>query len=384
MTKKYDREFKMQTVQMIQEGKPIAQVAREVGVHENSLYRWIAELKQDGMQAFPGSGNLKPEDKALRDLQKQLRDLQEENEILKKGNALLCKRPALIFPFIYKYRFKLRVAKMCSVFKVSRSGYYAWQKSYDKRLERRKRREDLEQKIRRIFLGSRRLYGSPKVTAALRTRGVVVSEKRVARLMQVMGLKSRTVKKYKATTNSKHNLPVHDNTLNRKFIPEAPNQAWVTDITYCPTNEGWLYLASVMDLYSRKIVGFHMSDRMTKDLVIKALDRAYAQRRPGAGLLHHSDRGSQYASHEYQKKMKQYKMEGSMSRKGNCYDNACIESFHSVLKKELIYLTKFRTREDAKKQIFEYITCFYNGERIHSTIGYLSPNSYERAFSNPA
>lgn len=198
--------------------------------------------------------------------------------------------------------------------------------------------------------------------------------------MSALGLISRTVKKYKATTNSKHNLPVHENVLNRQFNVEKTNQAWVTDITYVATDEGWLYLASVMDLYSRKIVGFHMDERMTKELVIQALDRAYNQQQPRGEVLHHSDRGIQYASHDYQARLKKYGMKGSMSRKGNCYDNACIESFHSVLKKELIYLEKFKTREQARKRIFEYITCFYNGKRIHSSIGYFMPNQYEHMY----
>lgn len=150
------------------------------------------------------------------------------------------------------------------------------------------------------------------------------------------------------------------------------------------TEEGWLYLASVMDLYSRKIVGFQMSERMTKELVIEALERAYRQQRPSGRVLHHSDRGSQYASLEYQARLKKFNMEASMSRKGNCYDNACIESFHSVIKKELIYLEKFETREQARKRIFEYITCFYNAKRIHSTIGYLTPNECERMYQRSA
>lgn len=269
---------------------------------------------------------------------------------------------------------------MCEVFQIKRSGYYDWIKRKGQINKRTRRREKLKQRIKRVFIGSRRLYGNPKITAVLREEGVQVSEKTVARLMKEMGLKSRTVKKYKATTNSNHNLPVADNILNRQFLPLAPNQAWVTDITYCPTDEGWLYLASVMDLYSRRIVGFQMGERMTKELVIGALDQAYHQRKPEKGLIHHSDRGSQYASHDYQARLKQYHMIGSMSRKGNCYDNACIESFHSVLKRELIYLEKFETREQARKRIFEYITCFYNGVRIHSTLGYKSPNQHEHMF----
>ncbi|WP_431089937.1 IS3 family transposase [Paenibacillus sp. 8b26] len=385
MSKNYDKTFKVQTVQMIQEeGKPVSQVARELGISANTLYRWVAEHNQDGKQAFPGSGNLKPEDQATRELHKRIRDLEEENDILKKGDALLCQRPTLIFSFIYDHRFQCRVAKMCAVFGVSRSGYYKWVQTRTIHKERQKQREKLLQRIRRIFLDSRRLYGSRKIHKALVQQGVAVSEKTVVRIMKELGLKSRTVKKYKATTNSKHQLPVHENLLNQQFVAGAPNEVWMTDITYIPTDEGWLYLASVMDLYSRKIVGFHMDSRMTKELVIQALDQAYRVQRPGEGVLHHSDRGSQYASHEYQAKLVKYHMKGSMSRKGNCYDNACIESFHSVLKKELIYLDHYKTRREAKKQIFEYITCFYNGKRIHSSLGYVSPNQYERLYRKPA
>lgn len=233
-------------------------------------------------------------------------------------------------------------------------------------------------------MDSRELYGSPKIHQILKQQGVKVSEKTVGRRMREMGLRSRTVKKHKATTNSKHNLPVAENVLNQNFTADKPNQVWMADITYVPTDEGWLYLASVEDLCTRKIAGFHMDERMTKELCLKALDQAYRLQVPEEGVLHHSDRGSQYASAKYQERLQSYKMTGSMSRKGNCYDNACIESFHSVLKKELIYLNKFKTRAEARAKIFEYITCFYNGKRIHSSIGYLTPNQFERTFQNSA
>ncbi len=267
---------------------------------------------------------------------------------------------------------------MCSLFGVSKSGYYEWTKR--KESNRSKRRKQLEKLIRRIFFDSRQLYGSPKVWNALKHQGVHVSQKTVARIMKELGLKSRTVKKYKATTNSKHNMPVSENVLNQSFAAEKPNQVWMADITYIPTDEGWLYLSSLEDLCTRKIVGFHMDERMTKELCLKALDQAYRLQKPKGNVLHHSDRGSQYASSDYQQRLKQYGMTGSMRRKGNCYDNACIESFHSVLKKELVYLNKFKTRKEAKEKIFEYITCFYNGKRIHSSIGYFTPNQYERMF----
>lgn len=208
---------------------------------------------------------------------------------------------------------------MCSVFGVSKSGYYEWTKR--KESNRSKRRKQLEKWIRRIFLDSRRLYGSPKIWNVLKHQGVHVSQKTVARMMKELGLKSRTVKKYKATTNSKHNMPVAENVLNQAFTAEKPNQVWMADITYIPTDEGWLYLASLEDLCTRKIVGFHMDERMTKELCLKALDQAYRLQKPKGNVLHHSDRGSQYASLDDQQRLRRYGMTSSMSRKGNCYDN---------------------------------------------------------------
>jgi putative transposase len=234
-----------------------------------------------------------------------------------------------MFPLIHQYRFKYPVSEMCKVLNVSRRGYYQWTKREDS--DRKKRRHKLKQLIHRAFLDSRRLYGSPKITQVLRQQSVQVSEKTVARMMKEIGLKSRT------------------------FAAQTVNQVWMADITYMPTDEGWLYVASIMDLYTRKIVGWHADERMTKALVLEALDRA--------------DRGSQYASHDYHERLREYGMRAIMSHKGNCYANACIESIHSVLKTELVYLEKFKTRQEAKKRIFEYIECFYNGKRIHSSIG---------------
>lgn len=267
---------------------------------------------------------------------------------------------------------------MCQVLQVSRSGYYEWVDRPES--EQFKRRRMLEKEIRRVYHESNQIYGSPKVTRALWNQGISVSEKTVGRIMKENQLRSRTVKKYKATTHSKHSFPIHKNVLNRRFKVDNPNEVWVSDITYVHTKEGTLYVASVMDLFSRKIVGWHVDSRMTQDLVLTALDRAYHQQKPEPGLLHHSDQGSQYASHEYQNRLAQYQMKSSMSRKGNCYDNAVIESFHSVFKKECVYLELFATRQQAKLSIFEYIECFYNRKRIHSAVGYLSPMAFERVY----
>ncbi len=284
----------------------------------------------------------------------------------------------MIYQFIHELRSEHRLEKMCKVMNVSRSGYYKWRDRPES--ERELQHKEWTAQAKEVFEESRQLYGSPKVTQKLHQQGVEISERTVTRIMNEQQWKSRTVKKYKATTNSKHNMPVQENILNQEFKASKPNEKWVTDITYIPTAEGWLYLASVMDLFSRMIVGWHMSDRMTKELVIRALQQAHGRQQPEGEVLHHSDRGSQYASHDYQKQLQTYSMKGSMSRKGNCYDNACIESFHSIIKKELIYLNKYQTREEAQKSIFEYIEVFYNNQRIHSSIQYFTPREYERQF----
>lgn len=267
---------------------------------------------------------------------------------------------------------------MCKVLQVSTSGYYKWLRREP--IAREKRREELKKQIQHFYYHFKRRAGSPAITAAIRDKGNAVSSKTISRLMKEMGLKSIVVRKYKATTNSKHTMPVHDNILNQQFKVLAPNQTWVSDITYVATGEGWLYLASVMDLFSRKIVGWSIGSRMTRELVIDALDKAYKHRRPAPGLIHHSDRGSQYACGDYQERLKAYEMIGSMSRKGNCYDNACIESFHSTLKKELVYQTKFKTRKQAMNALYTYIEFDYNRLRLHSTLGYKTIHRFEQKY----
>jgi putative transposase len=270
---------------------------------------------------------------------------------------------------------------MCKVLVVSRSGYYKWVEEKSKENSYQKRRKALLARIKEIFLDSHKRYGSPKITRQLRKESWTVSERLVGKIMREHGLRSCVSKKFRVTTtDSNHTLPIAPNLLNQNFKTTAPNKVWVTDITYIPCREGRLYLASVMDLFTRKIVGWKLADRMTTDLVLAALDQAYAAQKPPKGLLHHSDRGSQYASEEYRDRLKQYKMKASMSRKGNCYDNACIESFHSVLKKEFIYCTKFKTKAQAQQEVFEYIELFYNRKRIHGSLGYLSPDRFETLY----
>lgn len=282
------------------------------------------------------------------------------------------------FAFIAVEKASFKVAALCKVLEVSRSGYYAW----EQRVPSARSLEDakLRVHIAAIHERSRGLYGTPRVHAELRASGFRVSRKRVARLMSELGLESRRKRRFKATTDSKHTLPVAENVLDRQFDVDAPNVAWVTDITYVWTSEGWLYLAAILDLFSRRVVGFAMSERIDRQLALDALTAAVGRRLPNVGLVHHSDRGSQYASGDYQDALAEAGVVCSMSRKGNCWDNAVAESFFATLKTELVYLRRFATRAEAREAIFEFIESFYNRERRHSTLGYLSPVEFERKF----
>jgi len=280
------------------------------------------------------------------------------------------------YRFIQEHRHEFRVWLMCRVLEVSRSGFYLW-------LKRPASPRSVENcrlllAIRAIYRASRGAYGSPRVHAQLRALSQNYGKNRIARLMRENRIQAKRKRKFRVTTDSKHNFPVSENVLDRKFDIEAPNKAWTADITYIPTKEGWLYLAAVMDLYSRRIVGWAMADRICRHLVEKALTMACVNRSPEPGILHHSDRGSQYASGDYQKLLKANGIVCSMSRKGNCWDNAAMESFFATLKTELVYHRNYETRAEAQSDIFEYIEVFYNRQRLHSALGYQSPVSFER------
>ncbi|SHF52217.1 putative transposase [Desulforamulus putei DSM 12395] len=266
---------------------------------------------------------------------------------------------------------------MCQVLEVSRSGYYSWRKR--PKNERKKANERLLKEIKDSYNRSRGLYGVRKITKELNNKKKIkCGHNRVYRLMKENGIASKRPRRFKATTNSKHNYPVAENLLNQNFKVNQPNKVWVSDITYVPTDEGWLYFAAIIDLCHKKVVGWSMDSTMTKELVINALEQAVHRARPPKGVIHHSDRGSQYASHAYQTLLKKYGFIASMSRKGNCYDNACAEFFFSTLKNELIYQSHFKTREEARQAIFEYVEVFYNRIRLHSSLGYMSPCEYEQ------
>lgn len=282
------------------------------------------------------------------------------------------------YKFIEAHREEFVVKIMCRVLDVSRSGYYDWRKR--KPSVRDLANASLIGEIKKIFKHSRKTYGSPRIHAELKAQGTRCSRNRVARLMREHGIRARRRRRRVKTTDSKHSRPVAPNLLDRQFEAEGPNQKWVADISYIDTGEGWLYLATVMDLFSRRIVGWAMADHMETPLVEQALRMALIRRRPGAGLLHHSDRGSQYASGDYRALLAAWGIAVSMSRTGNCHDNAVMESFFGKLKTEWA-TEQYATRADARTDIFEYIEVWYNRRRRHSTLGYFSPRDFEAAYS---
>lgn len=264
---------------------------------------------------------------------------------------------------------------MCKVLEVSRSGYH----KYVKRKKSMRRRENiwLLEEIKAIYRRSRGCYGVRRIRVELRANGKNYNRKRISRIMKENGIKVKTKRRFKVTTKSKHNNPVSENLVNMNFSVEKANKIWVSDITYIWTKEGWLYLVVILDLFSRMIIGWSMSQRLKNDLVVNALEQAFKNRGVEEGLIFHSDQGSQYASKEVVDLMKKYNCKQSMSRKGNCYDNAVAESFFHSLKTELIYFEKYSTRDEARSSIFDYIEIFYNRQRRHSAINYYSPVDFE-------
>ena len=280
------------------------------------------------------------------------------------------------YHFIGEYQHEFPIARMCQALSVSESGYYAWRK---RPLSERKRRDaELAERIELAYEENRRVYGSPRLHAELKEQGEHCGRKRVARLMREGGINAKPKRRKMKTTDSKHSNPVAPNLLKRDFTADAPNTKWVADITGIGTAEGWLYLAAVVDIYSRFVVGWAMGKERDEQLITKAAVMALERRRPGAGLLHHSDRGSQYTSQGYQALLKQHGIEISMSRKGDYYDNALMESFFGTVKEECVERQTYQTRAEARSSVFEYLEVFYNRQRRHSSLGYVSPVIYEQ------
>jgi len=283
----------------------------------------------------------------------------------------------VIFPWISKNKCHWPVRVMCHVLQVSSSGYYKWCRNTPGC--QMAAQEVALVEIKAIHAEVKERYGSPRIHQELKKRGFKTSLNTVAKIMRKNHIRAKFSRKFRCTTDSNHSLPVAANILNRQFDPKVVNKVWLADITYIPTREGWLYLAVVADLYSRRIVGWSMADRMTSRLVVDALNMAIQRRMPGEGILTHSDRGSQYASDHYQRVLEKHGIQCSMSGVGQCWDNAPMESFFASLKKELVHHEDYQTREEAKTSLFEYVEVFYNHKRIHSSLGYLTPVDYEQA-----
>ena len=279
------------------------------------------------------------------------------------------------------HRHQYPVVRLCQVLAVSPSGYYAWRKRQPSR--RQVENDRLTEAIRQIHQASYETYGSPRIHAELQQQGVVCNRKRVERLMRHHQIRAVCKRRHRYTTNSAHGLPVAPNLLNQDFVAEAPNRKWVGDISYVWTADGWLYLAVILDLFSRRVVGWAMGERINHELVQQALQMALLTRRPGTELLHHSDRGSQYASQSYRALLADNQIQVSMSRTGNVYDNSVMESFFATLKTELVHRRQYQTRVEARTDIFAYIEGFYNRRRRHSSLGYLSPEQFESVQQQP-
>ena len=263
---------------------------------------------------------------------------------------------------------------MCRVLEVSRSGYYAWRGRSPSRRQLENAR--LAQEIEEIFTESRQTYGSPRIREELEARGQSVGRNRVVRIMKELGLCAQQRRRYRSTTDSNHSYPVAENLLNRQFIVSRPNEVWAADITFLWTDQGWLYLAVILDLYSRRVIGWSMQNHLQSQLVCDALNMALGQR--VSAPMHHSDQGSQYSSHDYQALLEQHGIACSMSRRANCWDNAVVESFFGTLKQELVHRQRWTTRAELKSAVYEYLEVFYNRRRRHSTLGYVSPAHFER------
>ena len=283
----------------------------------------------------------------------------------------------MTYRFIDEHQDQWPVRLLCEALEVSPAGYYAWRGRPAS--ARQRRRDALLVEVRAVHAEAKARYGSPRVHAELAARGRDCCVNTIAKVMREAGIAAKTARKFRCTTtDSGHDLPVAENLLDRKFNPSEANEAWVADITYIPTREGWLYLAAVEDLYSRRVVGWSMADRLESRLAVDALELAVQRRLPGEGLLAHSDRGSQYASEHYQSLLARHGITCSMSRRGDCWDNAPMESFYASLKKELVHGADFASRAEARAAIVEYIEVFYNNQRRHSSLGYVSPAEYEQ------
>ncbi|HDM8244067.1 TPA: IS3 family transposase, partial [Vibrio campbellii] len=371
--KRYPKEFKEEAVALVREqGYSVAQAAEAVGVTTTVLYKWKEKLEAQ----LEGTELSDDERDELKRLRREVKELRMEKEILKKASGLLRERNEVKFNFIKTESTRYPVNRLCQTMRVSRSGYYDWLKRPAKVVTAETL--NLYRRAKLLFKQSRQSLGNREMTKKLREEGFTVGRYRVRTVMERLGLKVTQRVAYKVTTKRKHNDAVADNLLNQNFNPVAPNQVWAGDVTYLKTDEGWMYLAIVMDLYSRRVIGWHIDKRMTTDLVSKALIKAYNLRQPEKGLVFHSDRGSQYTSRQYRKQLQGYGMRASMGDVGACWDNAVVERFFGSLKHDWLFKVHQPTREHMTEDVSAYMR-YYNLERLHSANNDMSPVNYEKS-----
>ncbi|WP_152486783.1 IS3 family transposase [Halopseudomonas pelagia] len=370
---RYTEEFKIEAVKQVADrGHSVAEVAARLGVSAHSLYQWLKRYDKPPAQRQQDD-DLQAENRRLK---AELKRVSEERDILKKGHRVLRQRVRLRYAFIQSQVDKYPVRRLCKMMTVHPSGYYAWCRN---KLSNRAREDQrLLGQIKHSWLESGGVYGYRKIHLDLREAGETCGKHRVARLMRGEGLRSQTGYRRRRGYYSGKPAVVSPNHLDRQFEVSAPNVAWVTDITYIRTYEGWLYLSVVIDLFSRQVVGWSMKPRMTSDLALDALLAAVWRRKPSGSVMVHSDQGSQFSSGDWQSFLKANHLVGSMSRRGNCHDNAVAESFFQLLKRERIKRQIYPTREAARRDVFNYIEMFYNPRRRHGTSGDLSPVEYEK------
>ncbi|WP_286245490.1 IS3 family transposase [Pseudoalteromonas sp. MM1] len=371
--KSYTTEFKQEAVALVTEqGYSVSEAAASLGVTTKLIYNWKAKFEEQQ------TGNSLNEDERaeLKRLRKENKDLKMEKEILKKPQRLLCERNEVKYQFIKENSQAFRVIKLCSAMKVSRSSYYAWLARPAKLITAKELH--LYRRAKVLFRRSRESLGYRELCKNLRKEGFKITRYKTRKLMEKLNLVVKQRVAYKVTTKRKHSDAVADNLLNQNFNPVAPNQIWAGDVTYLKTGEGWMYLAVVMDLYSRRIVGWHIDKRMTTGLVMKAMIRAYNLRKPTKGLVFHSDRGSQYTSKRYRNLLKQFGMRASMGDVGACWDNAVVERFFGSLKHDWLLKVAQPTRKHMKNDVTEYMK-YYNLERLHSANNDQSPVRYENS-----
>ncbi|NCQ36030.1 IS3 family transposase [bacterium] len=374
--KGFTQEFEDEAVRLaLTSGRTRRELAENLGVGLSTLTRWIGR-RRDREIDFPDKGRTEDAAEELKRLRRENAILRQERDILKRATAFFQGGKSMRFALIDQAKEQFPVQRLCGVLGVSQSGYFAWKD----RPACRRQLEDLVllAHARSAFALSNGTYGSPRMTRELQDNGFAVGRRRTARLMRENDIKARQKRRFKRTTDSEHSWPVAPNIIDQDFAADGPNQKWGVDISYVWTREGWIYLAVVIDLFSRRVVGWSVGDRLHRRLAIAALQTALTMRRPPEGLIHHSDRGSQYCSVDYQATLRRHGIRISMSGKGNCYDNAMVETFFKTLKSELVWRTTFFTRADAERDIARYIDGFYNPVRRHSALDYLSPAQFEK------